>query len=304
MDSTAQQPFTPGSALVFTTTENGFPAIRHVELLTILDGGTQAQVRFGLETFTVQLSDLSRIEPPKSPPNMSAWLTVPKAPKPPTSEQLDQQLTAARAELQRAHTAAKEAQSVVETARQIAQRAGKEQEQARAALATLDRVDAANLADLTAAIRENREPPPLRNGVDRNYVKQHLDRAEAASLTLSGELSTAQASLGDALKNVRACAREVLSVIFAREAVLLQQAELRCALTRSELTKISAWWPSPEGHLSLPPALANFVAVQPHWGDLPETRQQSGSLAPWERLHSRLVAEGDAFADFALIVEN
>ena len=59
------------------------------------------------------------------------------------------------------------------------------------------------------------------------------------------------------------------------------------ALQRSELTKISQWWSTPDGHLSLPPARADFVTQQPH------------SLSPWVRLHSRLV-DGEAFADFEL----
>jgi hypothetical protein len=139
----------------------------------------------------------------------------------------------------------------------------------------------------------------VRNGVDRGYVKQHLDRAEAAATRLNGELVTAQAALGNALSAVRANARAVLSVIFSREVELLRQAELRCALQRSELTKISGWWPTPEGHLSLPPATAGFIAQQPNWADLPDVRNQSGSLAPWVRLHSRLV-DGEAGADFEL----
>jgi hypothetical protein len=300
MNTTAEQPFTPGEGLVHTAIENGFAAKRGVEFISVSNGGTSATVRWAGQTHNVLLTELSRPQAPTHPPHMAAWLTTPKPPTPPTEHQLDERLTAARAELQRAHAHAKQCQSAVEAARQIAVRAGREVEQARAALATLDRVDAASLADLEAALRENREPPPVRNGVDRNYIKQHLDRAEQASLTLNGELAAAQAALGEALSSVRAKARAVLSVIFAREAELLRQAELRCALTRSELTKISEWWPTQEGHLSLPPATAGFIAQMPHWADLPEIRQQSGSVAPWERLHSRLVAEGDAFADFEL----
>lgn len=295
--SAVEPAFAEKQALFWTSVdESGMVARRGVEFVRVLESGNEALVRYNLATYTARLEDLVPMAPP--PPSFwtgGKWLEVPKPPPIPTSEALQAQLIERRTALRQAQEAVKTAQGVVETAKEIARRADREVEQARAALATLDRHDAAALAGLTAALRENREPPAVRNGAaDRDYVQQHLDRAEAAAATLAGELVQAQTALATASAGLQTAVRAVLSTLLTRKAEALRRCEERCALQRLEITKCSEWWPTSGGHLTLPPATADFIAVQPHWAELPACREAREVLGPWKRLQTRLLEQADA----------
>ena len=105
MDATPNIAFTPGTAVILTTIENGFPAIRHGEFLSHVDGGQQATVKFGLETFTVQLDQLSRQHPPQPPAFLGKWFEAPKPPPIPSDADIQARLTERRQQLAQAQRA-------------------------------------------------------------------------------------------------------------------------------------------------------------------------------------------------------
>jgi hypothetical protein len=175
MDTTAEPAFRPGQALVFKTIEGSFPAIRHVEFLRFVDGGTQALVKFGTERFTVQLDQLTRLEPPQPPAFMGGkWLTAPKPPPVPSEADILARLTERRQALAQAHTRVKLVQDQQAASRSISQRADREVAEARGTLAALDAADRAQQRQLEDALASGRPVPVRSNGHDGTAPRQYI----------------------------------------------------------------------------------------------------------------------------------
>ncbi len=304
MSSTAEPTYSPGEALTLTTQEGGFPTKRAVEFLGISNGGQQAQVKFGRDTFNVPLDQLSRIEPPKSPPNMSAWLTVPKPPQPPSQDQLDERLTAARQALARSHQRVRDVQAAVDAARVIVDRASKELSTAQAALRSYDAHARSEQIALEEALRLGKPTPTRANGHDaRHYVQIRTDQASQALTRFQGELATQMAAMNEALAATRKAAAEVVSLLTQQAVEGLRALETQAATVRAELLAVAShWFAGAElGPLKLPPVTASYLEAAPHWQDQPAVRL-GGSEArtrPWKDLFAKLV-NGDVQADFNL----
>ncbi len=303
MDATPNIAFTPGTAVILTTIENGFPAIRHVEFLSHVDGGPLARVKFGLETFNVQLDQLSRIEPPQPPAFLGKWFEAPKPPPIPSDADIQARLTERRQVLAQAHTRAKLAQDQVTASRSISQRADRGVAEAKATLATLDAADRAQQRQLEDALAAGKPLPQRSNGHDRGYLLDRLHAAEQAQQRFAKELGDATTALSNSLSAIRRAAAAVIAGLLERETENLRAAEQRAALLRAELNSVAGWWPSAEiGVLKISPASAPCIAEPVAWRDQPAVRQGTGWLKPWQSVFDRL-CQGDVESDFALIVE-
>ncbi len=301
MSSATEPVFTPGTALVLTTIENGFPAKRAVEFLSMSNGGQQATVKFGLETFNVQLDQLSRAEPPGPPAFLRKWFEVPKPPQPPSEADIDAKLAERRQQLAQAHTRAKLAQDQQTASRSISQRADRGVAEAKATLATLDAHQRAEQVAFEEAIQLGRPIPQRANGHDdRGYLVQRLAAAEAAQQRFDRETTEATTALSNSLSAVRRAAANVVAALLERETENLRAAEQRAALLRAELTSVAGWWPSAEiGVLKIDRASAACIEAPVAWRDQPAVRQSSGLIKEWQGLFDRLV-QGDVAADFDL----
>jgi hypothetical protein len=303
MSSTAEPAFTPGQACVLTTVENSFPAIRHVEFLSHVDGGTQAQVRWGQQTFNVQLDQLSRLEPPQPPAFLGKWFTTPTAPIPPSEDQISERLGTARQALARSHERVKTVQAAVDQARAVVDRAAAEHAQATAALRSYDAAARSDQIKLEEALRLGRPTPSASNGHDhRHYVQNRTDQAQQALTKFQSELAAQMAAMNEALASIRKAAADIISLLVQRETEALRGLEIQAAIARAELISVSHWWPDAAlGAIPLPRVTAAYLEQQPAWQDVtqvrlggPEARQQ-----PWKSLFAKLV-NGDVQADFNL----
>ena len=246
MQTQVEQPFRSGEGLTLTTIEGGFPAKRGVEFISLSNGGDQATVKFAGQQLSVPLEQLSRAIPPAPPSFLPGWFRTQQPPTPLSEADIETRITERRQALAKSQERARLASETVATARQIAQRAGREVADARTTLAALDAHDRADQRAFEEALSLGRKLPERSNGHDRHYITDCVQAAEAAQQRFDRELADAQAALSDALSAVRKAAANVVAAQLERETENLRAAEARAGVLRAELSAVSGLWLSAE----------------------------------------------------------
>src|SRR4051812_7060065 len=178
MPATTQERYRPDETVVWSTVENQTRTERRVQFLGYVTGGGSALVSFGVNAegqpvrYNVPLRELSRPQPASNRPwyMPPGGITPPKPAQPLTATQVENRLTQRREALAKAHHNLDLHRQATAAAKEIADRAAKECDQARAALARLEAGHSADLAHLEEALRAGKPPDaPRNNGVDRGY---------------------------------------------------------------------------------------------------------------------------------------
>jgi len=190
----------------------------------------------------------------------------------------------------------------VTSAQTLAERAQTEFGQAKAALATLDRHDRAAQHNLEQAIRTGQ---PEGNGVDhhladRQYVVDRVRMTEAVLTKLKSELSSATATLSDALNAVRKAAIQVVAAMLDRDVEQLRTLEDYALRFRADLLAVSTWWPSVEDK-AIPIARSSAVLLErvPDFDRAKLLTNTTQATAPFKAVLEELI-QGNADADFRL----
>jgi hypothetical protein len=259
---------------------------------------TQAVVKFGGERVVVRVAELSLMQPAPPPPWLGEWQRPRPPPAFPSETQILERIDDARDHLRQTYVWATQCGDKAAAARQIAERAARECNEARAALRTLDGYDRQLQADAEQAIKDN-IPVPLANGHDgRSHVQQRVVITETAQQRFDRELADALAAQGDAIARIRQAAWALIGLLLTREVGCLRAAEALVAAQRRELVAVSRWHVDAAlGVIKLDAATGDYLAQQPPLDDL--AREGRGWQRSWEAVLDALV-KGDHLADFAL----
>jgi hypothetical protein len=301
--------FRPGESLEWITREGDNTLVKRRVRFIQPFGTDEAVVEWGMRSdgtgimnrYTAQVAELSReSEVPARPWWVPEPIQTPRPPEPPTEQQIGNRLAERREALRGAHETARNAQEAVTAARQVADRAQREANDARARLAEQTLADQREADAFSDSIRRGEAPPPHRNGIDREALRSRVAVAEQAEISFDRELATANSMLADTLSGVRKAAADVIAALVEREAESLRALETEAARQRAELVAVAAWWPSADlGPPKLSSAAGQLLEAVPRYGEMAVVRASSRALDTWKDIFSQLVS-GDAGADFRL----
>jgi hypothetical protein len=249
---TSTQRFQPDESVMWERREADTPTRRLVRFSHYLSGGGSAVVEFGhaadgqpIRYTVTNLAELSRPSLPDPPWFLPGRIEPPRQPDPLSDTEVTARLATRREALADAHHRARQARDAVASASTLAKRAETEHDQAKAALATLDRHNTAEQHAIEEAIRTGDPVPEAKpSGQERQYVVDGVNMCNAAHGKFAAELVEANATLNGCLGAVRKASLQVAAALFDRECELLRAWEDATLTLRTQMQSVAGWWPS------------------------------------------------------------